>query len=185
MTIETIFQELANHMIEGTMLHQQLIHYYDFLHLQGYSKCHEYHYLEQDCGYRKLCHYFIEHYNKLIELQTVKRIDIIPSLWYRHKREDVDTQLKRQAIEKGMEIWVSWQKDTKEFYQKKFQELMQLGQIAAAMFFKDYICDVDNELKCAEGKFLDLKAVNYDIVMILEKQQEECKKYKKKIAGGK
>ena len=38
------------------------------------------------------------------------------------------------------------------------------------MFFKDYICDVDNELKCAEGKFLDLKAVNYDIVLILEKQ---------------
>ena len=38
------------------------------------------------------------------------------------------------------------------------------------MFFKDYICDVDNELKCAESKFLDLKAVNYDIVMILEKQ---------------
>ena len=72
-----------------------------------------------------------------------------------------------------------------ERYKGILLEKISRIKVAAAMFFKDYICDVDNELKCAEGKFLDLKAVNYDIVLILEKQQEECKKYKKKIAGGK
>ena len=85
--IEEIFHELANHMMKGILLHQELIHYYDFLHLCGYKKCHEYHYLEENQGYRKLYHYYVKHYNKLIELENVERPNIIPDSWYKHKKK--------------------------------------------------------------------------------------------------
>ena len=181
MTVEEIFQELANHMLKGVMFHQELIDYYDFLSLCGYRKCHEYHYFEEKCGYRKLCHYFIQHYNKLIKAHVQEKIDIIPSSWYRHKREDVDGQVKRQSVQTGMRTWISWEKETKELYQKKFQELMELNQVAAAIFLQHYIQDVDEELRCAENEILDLKATNYDIVMIIEKQKQDHKKYKNKL----
>ena len=161
------------------------MHYYDFLHLCGYKKCHEYHYLEENQGYRKLHHYYVEHYNKLIGLDDIKRPNIIPNSWYRHKREDVDYQLKCQSIETGMEIWINWEKQTKQFYQKKFKQLIQLGEIAAAIFLQQYVCDVSDELRRAENELLDLKAINYDMVSIIEKQQKNHKKYKKKIVGDK
>ena len=44
MTIDEIFAELGAHMIKGLMIHNQMMVYYDFLYLPGYSKCHEYHY---------------------------------------------------------------------------------------------------------------------------------------------
>lgn len=81
--------------------------------------------------------------------------------------------------------WINWEKETKQFYEQKFQQLMQLGEVAAAIFLKGYICDVSHELKGAEQELLDLKATNYDMVMIIEKQKKDHKKYKKKIVGDK
>ena len=172
MKINEIFQELANHMIQGIALHQELTNYYDFLHLQKYKKNHEHHYFEESKGYMKLYHYYIEHYNKLIEVQNKDKINIIPSLWYKHKREDIDMQLKQQSVENAMQIWINWERETKKFYQKKYQELIQLGEVGAAIFLQSYICDVEKELKCAENEDLNLKATNYDMVMIIEKNQQ-------------
>ena len=138
-TVDEIFQELANHMIQGIMIHQELINYYDFLHLQGYTKSQKYHYFEQCCGYRKLYHYFIEHYDKIIEIQDVKKIHIIPNSWHRHQRKDVSSQIKQQAIETGFQEWINWEEKTKQFYEKKYQELVQIGEIAAAIFIQEYI----------------------------------------------
>lgn len=64
----------------------------------------------------KLYHYYIEHYNKLIEVQNKDKINIIPSLWYKHKREDIDMQLKQQSVENAMQIWINWERETKKFY---------------------------------------------------------------------
>ena len=181
MTIEEIFQELANHMLEGIMFHQEMINYYDFLNLCGYKKCHEYHFFEENCGYRKLYDFYIQQYGKLIETQIAKKSDVIPRSWYRYKREDIDGQIKRQAVQNGIKLWIDWEKETKSLYQKKFQELMELNQISAAIFLQLYIQDVSKELRCAEEEFLNLKATNYDIVMIVEKQEQDYKKYKRKL----
>ena len=51
MTVEQIFSEIINHMVKGLMVHEHLANYYDFLGLQGYRQCHEYHYKEESCSY--------------------------------------------------------------------------------------------------------------------------------------
>jgi hypothetical protein len=52
--------------------------YYDFLGLKGYRACHEYHYKEETCGYRKLFHYYVQHFNKLIQKDEVNFKGVIP-----------------------------------------------------------------------------------------------------------
>ena len=79
----------------------------------------------------------------------------------------VDSATKRNSIKSMMEKWIEWEKTTKKLYQQKYQEF---GEIAAADKVKCYICDVDEELKHAEKKFIQLETVNYDLSVIVQEQ---------------
>jgi len=48
-----------------------------------------------------------------------------------------------------------------------YKELFELGEIAAANKINCFICDVDEELKHAEKKFIKLETLGYDIGTIV------------------
>ena len=80
-----------------------------------------------------------------------------------------------------MTKWINWEKETKTLYQSMRLELYALGEVAAALDLDKYIMDVDKELRHAEKKLLELETIGYDIVKIMESQEELYKKYKKKL----
>ena len=41
MTVEEIFETLSRRMLDGIMLHSDMVDYYRFISLNGYAKCHE------------------------------------------------------------------------------------------------------------------------------------------------
>lgn len=180
MTVEEIYSTLAQHMIKGIMMHEQLSNYYDFIGLEGYKRCHEYHYLEETCTYREICRYFINHHNKLIPYANVESPKVIPDSWYRYSRQDVDNSTKRTAVKNGMTMWVDWEKETKKLYEKMYKELMNIDEVASALKIKELICDVDCELKKAERYQLNKKAIDYNLSSIISEQEKTHKKYKKK-----
>ena len=106
---------------------------------------------------------------------------LIPQDWYKYTRQEVDSATKRAGIKNGLETWVKWEQETKEYYQLMFTELMNLGQIDAAMFIKKYITDVSKELEKAQEYHLNKKAIDYNIVHIIEEQDKMYCKYKDKI----
>lgn len=167
MTVEEIFKSLSSHMIKGVMIHEQMADYYDFLNLHGYKRMHEYHMHCEMKSLRKLHRYFINHYNRLIEEGSFDNPDIIPSSWYRYTRQEVDTGTKRTAVKNGIEKWVSWEEETKDLYEKMYNELIALGEVAAAKKICCLIHDVDCELKWAQRKHIDLVASDYSISFIL------------------
>jgi hypothetical protein len=171
-------------MIEGMMVHESMANYYDFLGLKGYKRCQEYHYLDETISYRSVCRYFINHHGKLIPEDEVNDPNVIPESWYAHDRMDVDPDTKRKAVKDGYSKWHDWEKETKKLYSHLYKELMELGEIADAKKVTDLICDVDQELKWIERDILDLEAVDYDIVYIVECQKCLHEKYKKKMKKG-
>ena len=181
MTVQEIFKNLINHMIKGIMLHQDLANYYDFLNLCGYKECHEYHYFEQSRGYREMYHYYVEHFNKLIQKERVEREQVIPSSWYKHTTSDVDGSSKKQYVQTGMELWLNWEKGTKVLLEDAYKELIDIGQIAAAIFLEEYICDVNKEISCVNKEISKLKSVNYDMVFIMDQQKEMYDEYEQMI----
>ena len=181
MTVEEIFSLLAEHMVEGLMTHAQLADYYNFLGLKGYQKCHEYHYFCENANFRKITDYYLKHYNKLVPERPFQNPNIISEDWYQYKRSQVDSSVRKSAIEFGMKKWVAWEKQTKKDYQDYYKELMNLGEIAAAHELEKYIIDVDKELAFAEQKLLCSKAIDYDISDIMMEQEEKYQKYKKKL----
>lgn len=176
---EQIFAKIIQHMIKGLMVHEQMADYYDFLNLQGYKRCHEYHCIVEACNYRKTCRFFINYYNKLVPELPVENPKVIPANWTGYTRQDVDMSTKRNAVKKGIEMWCDWEKETKQLYEKSYKELMEIGDIKAAKFVEELICDVTHELKKIYRYSLNLKAVDYDIVYIVESQDKQHKKFKK------
>ena len=65
-------------------------------------------------------------------------------------------------------------------YEKAYTELIELGEIALAMFIKSYMCDVEKELKCARRMNIDLKSIDYDMSIIVPEQEKIHEKYKEK-----
>ena len=181
MTAEEIFRDLSAHMVKGMMIHDKMADYYDFLSLRGYKRCHEYHFKKESSCYRKLHRYFLNHYNRLIEEIPIENPDIIPSSWYRYTRAEVDVTTKRNAVKSGVTKWVSWEKETKEKYQKAYADLMDIGDAASAIFIQEFIKDVDCELKWAERKEIDLASADYNMSFILGEQKRIHDKYKKML----
>lgn len=180
MELKEIYSTLSAHMIQGMMAHDQLANYYDFLGLKGYKRCHEYHFLKETLGYRSLNRYFINHHNMLIPEVRVDDPKIIPDSWYSHVRSDVDMTTKQNGVRSGLTKWVEWERDTKSLYEQMYKELININEVASAFKIKEFICDVDMELKKAERYQLNKEATNYDMSMIIEEQNKKHKKYDKK-----
>ena len=177
MTLEEIFSQVAQHMVVGLMVHSQMCDYFNFLGLKGYSKCHEYHYFEENNNYKNICNYYITHHNKLILDQPFENPNEIPANWFNYSRQDVSVDIRKTAIKNGFEKWVNWEKITKKLYESYYKELINLNEIAAANELKKYIEDVDIELAYAQQKKLMLDAIDYnmsDIIMEQEELYQKC-----------
>ena len=178
MEIERIFAEISSHIIEGVMFHEQMSDYYDFLNLHGYKRCHEYHCRCEMKNLRKIHRYYINHYNRLIQEDEIPNPKVIPSSWSKYARHEVDSGTKRTAVKDGIQRWYDWEKETKEFLESKFVDLMNENEIAASMKIKKLIRDVDHELKYACRKMIELASVDYDMEYIQSEQQRLHDKYK-------
>lgn len=172
MIVEDIFTNLATHMKEGIMMHEDMMNAFDFLGLKGYSKCQEHHYEEELNNYKILHHYYISHFNRLIKLNPINYSSIIPSNWYKYSAADADVSTKRDAIKDFMEKWVLWEQTTKKLFQDSYKQLEELGEIAAAIYISRFIKDVDEELEWAEHKLFELRTINYSINDIILEQKE-------------
>ena len=181
MTVEEIFSQLGQHMIQGLMVHTQLADYFYFLGLKGYGKCHEYHYFDESYNYRELSNYYMERFNKFITQSHVPNPQVIPDTWYKYTRQQVDASTRKTAIQAGFEKWVEWEQETKILYENMYEELIGLNEVAAAMEVKCFIIDVDKELSKACQKHLELKTIDFNISNIFEEQEELYCKYKEKI----
>jgi len=181
MTVEEIFQELAAHMLKGTMIHSQMSVAYGFLNLYGYQKCHEYHYCAENKNYRCVQKYYLEHYNKMIHEKEAEKPNLIPDNWYKYSKQEVDINTKRSAIKELMKTWVNWETETKNLLQVFYKELYEIGEICAALKIKKFLEDVDKELNKAQMKYINLETIGYDISAIVKEQKNLYEEFHKKI----
>lgn len=181
MTVKEIFSALAAHMAHGLIFHNELSTIFGFLNLLGYQKLQEYRYFDETYNYRDLQDFYLDHYNKMIEPQTEEIKNIIPSRWYNYTKMEVDVGTKRSAIKDVMKEWINWEESTCTLLKQSYTNLLEQGEIFAALKIADYLKDTTNELQEAREKYINLESIGYDMVSIVEEQEELCKVYKKKI----
>ena len=163
------------------MYHDEFAQAYNFLCFRGYAKQHEYHYIEESFAYRTLLNYYAKHYYKLLQLENIDQPKLIPETWYKYTTMAVDAGTKRNAIKELTTKWVEWERSTKKLYQELRQEAYNLGEVDAALFIDTFIKEVSKELRHAERQLLSLETMGYDIVQIVDWQEDLYNKYKKKL----
>lgn len=181
MTVAEIFISITKKMVEGLMFHSQLSDFFCFLGLKGYAQCQKYHYFEESCNYKKFGEYYLTHYNKIVAEDRFSNPNVIPKDWGKYTRADVDPSTRKTNIQVGFEKWVSWETEVKQEYEKLYKELINLNEVAAATELQKYITEVDEELASATQKWLELKAMDWNICDIIDEQDHYYKKYSKKI----
>lgn len=181
MNIDEIFNKIVTHMLEGMMMHEQLANYFNFLSLEGYQYCHDYHYLEETISHRDIQKYFLDHYNKLIPESQPNVIQVIPSNWYKYKKENIDIDTKQEGIRKGFLAWNNWEFETKKLYENCYNELINMNEIAAAEVVRSLVVDVDEELAELMKIYFNILAVNFDLTVLVPEQKEMKKNYLKKM----
>ena len=184
MTVEEIGSNVAERLLQGAMNHQQFANYYDFLGLQGYKLCHECHFYEQNCGYRKFITYFIKHYDKLIPtfaLGSFSSPSIVPDNWNEHKRNDMDINTRRNAVKTGLEKYIRWEEETQRYLEDMYVQALNVNEINLAMKIKQYIESVVDELEKGKTQHLLIKSTDYDLPTIVSEQGWLIKKYTKRL----
>ena len=182
MPVADIFKSMASHMIEGMMVHEQLMNSYRFLGLSGYAAVQEYHYLSETCGYIRLCKYATNHFDIIIPSDSTQNIPkIIPVSWRESTRMDVVPKIRRESMENGFAEWVKWEEETRKLYENLYKEAIDSSLIALSEFIKGYILDVEEEIVYAKNELIVKRAMDFDIISILEEQSDLEKQFRKKI----
>ena len=181
MESKTLFDELASHMLQGIMTHEQLMNCYLFLGLEGYAKCHEYHYLDETKGLIELTKFYCDTHRSIPKTVTIINPGLIPESWYESTKEDVDIKTRTEAIVAAFDEWVNWERSTKEFYDSSYKSLLSINDIESAIFLSGYIKDVNEELAYAMNERVSKLAIKFDMVSIMEEQDSLVKTFTKKI----
>ena len=181
MTVEEIFKSLSHRMLDGIMLHSDMVDYYRFLSLKGYAKCHEYRMIDESKAYRKLRMHYLNQHDRLIRDEDVPRTSAIPDGWYSHTRQDVDTATIKNGVKDGLTKWVTHETGTLELYEDMAKELRDMGETEDALFVEGMVCAVAKELAHAKKYHLNKEHIGYDLPTIVGEQECVCEKYKHKI----
>ena len=167
-----IFQKISERQITGMMLHEQLADYYDFLNLRGFKRLHEYRFFCEAAEMRGIHRYYINHFNMLVLGSHPGNPSAIPDGWSNYTRQQVTQDVKRRSVRDGMGRWISWERESKKFYERCYSELCEIGEIAAAQKAKALACNVDQELKYADRLCLDMEGTGYDLTYIVMMQDD-------------
>lgn len=179
-TVE-IFNAIAAHMIKGVEMHNNLIDLFSFLSLKGYAEQQIYQYYSENYNLLQLKQYYISHYYTLPHPEKLEAIEVIPASWLKYARADVDSTTKRQAINKSLNIWLTWEKETKLFLENHYAQLLENKDSAAASFVLQFIEDVTEEIQEVYDKIIELESINYDMIEIVKEQEAYYNQYHKKL----
>lgn len=185
MTVEEISSIIAQRLLQGSMHHQSFAKYYSFLGLQGYRLFHEYQYYCESMNYLNFSFYFLQHYDRFIpkfSIESLSNFTVIPDNWYDYSRIDMDVNTRRNAVKNGLQKYLHWQKETKKVFEDMYGQYMNISQITLGLKLKDYLQDVDKEIKKAELCLLEISSTDYDMPTVVSKQEQLKKVYGKKLA---
>ena len=94
---------------------------------------------------------------------------------------DVVPKIRRESMENGFAEWVKWEEETRKLYENLYKEAIDSSFIALSEFIKGYILDVEEEIVYAKHELIAKRAMNFDIISILEEQSDLEKQFRKKI----
>lgn len=181
MTAAEIFSKINSTQLTGVMFHNDMISYFEFLSLKGFSMIQKYQYFSENVEMQNVSNYFMRHYNTFIPNSDVKQLNVIPNDWKNYVRFDVDKNTREKSVKRAFDEWRKWEHNAKKVYEKAYVDLISIEEISAANFVLDLVMDVNGEIARIEDMILELQSVSYDSVAIRDMQHPLFEEYREKV----
>lgn len=181
MSIEAVFSNICGRLNKAVKFHCQMIEYFEFLGLKGFSEIHKYQLFSEKAELVKTKEYYIENYNLILNDNTNDSSKYIPDNWVGVTRFDLEGGQKALYVKEALETWAEWESESKKFYENRYCDAYDLHEVDACRYIAELIADVSNEVKRADELIIRLKGTSWDCARIDEMQDKLYKEYCKKI----
>lgn len=176
--VRNIFNDVSDTILKGMMVHEQLMNAYLFMELEGYAKCHDYHYICETKNRIKVSKYLLDHYGYLIEQGRIEPPELIPPKWYAAHKSELEPSSRILSVMDLANSWIRWEETAFDSFNKAYKDLFNECEFVAAKFIRGFAVDTAEELTWARSEQLKLQAVHYDMVYIMDQQPVLKKKFK-------
>lgn len=173
MTCEEIYGVIDSRMVEALMFHSDMMMYFAFLGLDGYSKKHEYQYFKESKGRKCFQRFIMDRTNKIVCEHNIKNPHAIPEEWYKHTRMDVGSNILSKSVKEGFEKYKKWEEETLEMFETIASELLSRGHIVVYSKVLEYCVEVGEELSYIYKDYENLVTTEFDWNYIMERQGKE------------
>lgn len=176
-----LYSEIERHMVKGIMFHNDMSDYFNFIGLHGFKRIHEYQFYDEEIGRRKLCRKVLDMHNILIPHNKVEIEKYIPDDWYNYTRMDIDDSVIPKFVKNAWMMYKHWEEETKDLYTGIAYAFYEKGMLCDYELIKEYLHDVQIELKKIYRMCERLNIIAYDVVGISEMQDKIHDEYKSKL----
>lgn len=178
-----VFKDVIRNMVEGTMFHNQMIQYFEYLGLTGFAELQKIRFFDENDELVKLQKYVVDVYGVVINDVNPDSRTYISQEWCENKRENISASESENYVRFGIETWKDWENKSKDFYGKCYFELNDLRDASGSERIMLLIKETEMEMKFAYNLMVKLQNSNYNAVtttMVDKCIVHEYKKFYKK-----
>lgn len=175
MPAKEIFQQFAQHQLDGVMFHEAMTQYFCYLNLKGFAEMQKEQMEEEFDGFIYTKRYYLKAYDTLLDIpQSNYKPTFIPGGWFIDTASrELSSEQKRTYIREGFAKWLDWEKGTKATYMTLFNQLKALEPADTnSVCIATAIQDVNMEITRIREWIMKLASYDYDIYTIDSMQQD-------------
>lgn len=177
---EDLYAMIDERMCMALEFHSQLADFFCFLGLQGFKRMAEYQFMKECAEKRKMHRRYIDMHHKILPIQDIETVRMIPKEWERYTTEDVDDSVIPKYVKMGLKEWYEWEKETKSILEDVCDQMQRMGAHADCEYVKELIVDGEKECKKIMRLYEKLNGTGYDAKAVHQMQDKYHEKYKKK-----
>lgn len=170
---------VVNNMIEGTMFHNQMIQYFEYLGLRGFSDLQKIRFRDENYELVRLQRYVIDTYGVVVGESNPDRRSYIPTEWGDEVRERIDSRSRKDYVRFGVETWKDWEDKSKSVYGNAYFNLNDLRDAGGSERILKVVEDTEKELHFVYGLMDLLIYSDYDANVISLLDKDVVKMYEK------
>lgn len=178
--MEELYAMVDECMCRGLEFHSQLADFFCFLGLQGFKRMAEYQFMKECAEKRKMHRRYIDMHCRVLPVQQIEPVQLIPKEWSRYTTEDVDESVIPKYVKMGLKEWHEWEKEYKAVLEDVCDQMQRIGAHADCEYIKELVTGAEKECKKIMRLSEKLNGTGYDAKAVHQMQDKYHEKYKKK-----
>ena len=174
-----VFKDVNRNIVEGTMFHNQMVQYFEYLGLSGFANLQKIRFEDENDELVKLQRYVVEVYGVVVGDVKPDSRTYIPQEWSKNKRENIENSEIENYVRFGIETWKDWESNTKDFYDRCYFELNDLRDASGSERIMDIIRETEKEMRFAYELMCLMRGMFYNSVGVSLLDNKIVKMYKK------